>query len=229
MMKLRILYGEDDSNWAKSTHDLLELYGFQVDLACDGNEVWAMYQNHKPDILLLDLEMPGKDVLELIKDTKKDGIPIVVYSVHVESARAVMAVQLGIEDYFEKGFNTTLFAERMKCIGLKSQERFRDSNKIELSSRSVYNRQSGILTIEGKDIYLKRLDSLLMELLAIRLNQWVGKIYLCQGMWGDPIGKELKKYITHLRKILLADSELTIENRSVGWYCLRNKDGKSLS
>lgn len=229
-MKIRILYAEDNSNWAESTRILLELYGFQVDIARNGDEAWAMYYNQKPDILLLDLEMPGRDVLRLVEDIKKvkDTTTIVVYSVHVESARSVLAVRLGIDDYFEKGFNTTLFAERMRCIGLRSLKRLRDPNLIELSSCTVYNRMSGILTCDGKDIYLKHLDSLLLELLAIRLNQWVDKVYLCQGMWGDRVGKELKKYVSHLRKILLADPELKIENRSVGWYCLRNKVGENL-
>ena len=230
-MAFNLLYGEDDSNWANFTRDLLEDYGFHVMLACDGDDVWEKYLVCKPDILLLDLEMPGMDVLKLIEKIKqfKDNVPIAIYSVHVDSEKSVSVVRLGVDAYFDKGCNTTLFVEQLKSIILRNQQRQLESHVFALSSCSVYNHLSATLTIQGEEICLKKLDSLLLRFLAIRINQWVDREYLIRGMWGDDMGKELKKYVTHLRKLLLADENVIIENRSGGWYRLRNLETKHLS
>ncbi len=57
--KMRILYGEDDESWIILTTNLLERNGFEVEIARDGDEVMKKYVENPPDLLLLDLEMPG--------------------------------------------------------------------------------------------------------------------------------------------------------------------------
>ena len=63
--KISILYAEDDEFGAKLTKTILEKENFEVEIVSDGSEAWKAYKERKPDILLLDLDMPGKDGLEI--------------------------------------------------------------------------------------------------------------------------------------------------------------------
>ena len=72
--KISILYAEDDEFGAKLTKTILEKENFEVEIVSDGSEAWKAYKERKPDILLLDLDMPGKDGLEitrLVREQKK--------------------------------------------------------------------------------------------------------------------------------------------------------------
>ena len=60
--KISILYAEDDEFGAKLTKTILEKENFEVEIVSDGSEAWKAYKERKPDILLLDLDMPGKTV-----------------------------------------------------------------------------------------------------------------------------------------------------------------------
>ena len=65
--KISILYAEDDEFGAKLTKTILEKENFEVEIVSDGSEAWKAYKERKPDILLLDLDMPGKDGLEITR------------------------------------------------------------------------------------------------------------------------------------------------------------------
>lgn len=227
---ISILYGEDNSFWVNYVRRLCEENNILLDVAKDGDEVWRKYIACAPDLLLLDMEMPGKDVLEVIRDLKTLQVktPIAVFSIHVGSERAVTAVKMGIEDFFDKSFDSRLLIERIKCIVAKSHHETDNPNLFVLSEHTYYDHVSGILTVNGTMNCLKKLDSVLLHFLAIRFNEWADKEYLCRAMWGSYSGQELKKYITHLRNILRPDSELGIYNRSGGWYALLNSEGKQL-
>lgn len=228
--EINILYGEDNDYWIDYVRDLCEKNDIRFDVAKDGDEVWKKYINNAPDLLLLDLEMPGKDVLDVIRDVNilQDKTPIAVFSVHARSDRAVAAVRMGIEDFFDKSFNGTLLVERLKCIVAKSRQEMDNPNLFVLSEHTSYDYVAGTLAVNGTVNYLRRLDSVLLRFLAIRFNQWADKEYLCLAMWGVYTGQELKKYVTHLRKMLNTDPELVISNRFGGWYALLNSEGKRI-
>lgn len=70
--KYRILYAEDDKRTASVTKEILETEGLYVEIAYNGKQAWEIFQTMKPDLLLLDLELPGKsglDLVLLVRDT----------------------------------------------------------------------------------------------------------------------------------------------------------------
>ena len=89
--KISILYAEDDEFGAKLTKTILEKENFEVEIVSDGSEAWKAYKERKPDILLLDLDMPGKDGLEITRLVREHDqqTPILVYTTHGEPAKEV--------------------------------------------------------------------------------------------------------------------------------------------
>lgn len=223
--KMKILYGEDDETWINLTTLLLEENGFEVEIANDGTEVMKKYIENEPDLLLLDLEMPGLDVLDLVTNVyeMRKGTPIVVYSVHTNTVKSNSAIKMGVHDFFEKGSCDKLFIERLKYHIRHRRENFSTPNIYRLTDRSVYDKVGGVLSINGKNTFLKPLDDSLLGFLVIRMNMWVSRETLCVAMWGNTEGKELKKYVSRVRGYL-NDTELRILNRQGGWYCLANDE-----
>lgn len=222
--KMRILYGEDDESWIILTTNLLERNGFEVEIARDGDEVMKKYVENTPDLLLLDLEMPGMDVLDLVVNMNAMGTPVVVYSVHTRSQKSRSVIHMGLNDFFEKGSCESLFIERLTYHIRHKRENIKTPNIYYLSKHTLYDRTGGVVRINNEDIFLRPLDNALLRFLVSRLNMWVSKEHLCIAMWGDQEGKELKKYVTHVRNCLSADNELKILNRQGGWYCLANSE-----
>lgn len=76
-----ILYAEDDERTARMVKDSLEEHEFQVRVVYDGVRAWDVFRYNPPDLLLVDLEIPGKDGLELVECVRKinERVPIIFY------------------------------------------------------------------------------------------------------------------------------------------------------
>ena len=107
--KMRILYAEDNKVDSELTKMILEEHEFIVDIAVNGEEAWDAYNRQKPDILLLDLYMPLKDGIEVIRlIRKKDPLTcIIIYTSHGEPEREIAALDAGADRFISKD---------MKCI-----------------------------------------------------------------------------------------------------------------
>jgi DNA-binding response OmpR family regulator len=105
-----ILLCEDNENLRKIYQDILSMDGYKVITADDGEQGWEMAKAHKPDFILLDLEMPklnGFGVLELIKgNATTRTIPVIVFSAMHMEADVKKAMDLGANGYVIKGVHT---------------------------------------------------------------------------------------------------------------------------
>ena len=94
---MRILLAEDDRMSAEATRELLESQGWSTEWASDGRKAWTLYQRRKPDLVLLDLDMPKMDGLTLIQQMRETDkrTPIVLYSGKAGTAEEVKALEAG--------------------------------------------------------------------------------------------------------------------------------------
>ena len=88
---IRILYAEDDADGAKLTKMILEKENFDVEIALNGAKAWDAYKKQKPDILLVDLDMPKIDGLELTRMIRENDrqTHIIVYTSHGEPSKEI--------------------------------------------------------------------------------------------------------------------------------------------
>lgn len=125
---IRLLYAEDDPDWAVSIRMLLEENGFSVVIAEDGYQTREIFQQIKPDMVLLDIDMPGKNGWDLICELKRidEWVPIVFYSSLYESERLEDAFSVGAEDFISKSCQPEELVNRLKALykrALKQQQR----------------------------------------------------------------------------------------------------------
>lgn len=142
---IRLLYAEDDSDWAVSIRMLLEENGFAVEIAEDGNKAWDMFQQMKPDMVLLDIDMPGRNGWELVCELKRadEWIPIVLYSSLYESKQLEDAFGVGAEDFISKSCQPEELANRLKALYKRA---LRQQQKNE-----VFDEYTTFHAISGRD------------------------------------------------------------------------------
>ncbi len=104
---LTVLYAEDENGIRNTVCDVLELYVDNVITACDGQEALELYKQYKPSILLLDICMPIKDGLEVLKIIRETDLatPVIIMTAHTEKEYLMNAVELYITKYLVKPFD----------------------------------------------------------------------------------------------------------------------------
>lgn len=104
MIQRSILVVDDESGIRKSLRMILEYSGYSVDEAASGPEALALARKHRPDLVLLDIKMPGMDGLEVLEHLIQDypALPVVILSGHGNVETAVKATRLGAYDFLEK-------------------------------------------------------------------------------------------------------------------------------
>ena len=219
--KISILYAEDDEFGAKLTKTILEKENFEVEIVSDGSEAWKAYKERKPDILLLDLDMPGKDGLEITRLVREHDqqTPILVYTTHGEPAKEVAVLDAGADEFINKERPPEVLIAYMKRVREKIKKYMNIPHLYRLSDHTTYNSITRELIIDGITTQLKTIDGRFLQLLCAKNHEVSSKSYLIHGIWGKAdINKEseLKKYASQVRTNLKTDPTLKIEFRDEG-------------
>ena len=223
--KISILYAEDDEFGAKLTKTILEKENFEVEIVSDGSEAWKAYKERKPDILLLDLDMPGKDGLEITRLVREHDqqTPILVYTTHGEPAKEVAVLDAGADEFINKERPPEVLIAYMKRVREKIKKYMNIPHLYRLSDHTTYNSITRELIIDGITTQLKTIDGRFLQLLCAKNHEVSGKSYLIHGIWGKAdINKEseLKKYASRIRTNLKTDPTLKIEFRDEGYILM---------
>ena len=120
MEKRKMLIAEDDGNIL----ELLRLYmtkeGFEVETASNGGEALVKFRIVKPDIVLLDIMMPGLDGWEVCHSIRKESnVPVIMLTARGETADKVTGLELGADDYIVKPFEMPEVVARVACLARK--------------------------------------------------------------------------------------------------------------
>ena len=146
---MRILIAEDESELAKGLKYLLEKNNFTVDIANDGAVACDFINSNEYDVIVLDIMMPKKNGLEVLKDLRKTGnkVPVMMLTAKSEIDDRVEGLECGADDYLPKPFATKEFIARVKALSRRStvytSERIKigntclDCNTYELSHASL--------------------------------------------------------------------------------------------
>ena len=223
--KISILYAEDDEFGAKLTKTILEKENFEVEIVSDGSEAWKAYKERKPDILLLDLDMPGKDGLEITRLVREHDqqTPILVYTTHGEPAKEVAVLDAGADEFINQDRPPVVLIAYLKRVREKIKKYRNLPHLYRLSDHTTYNSITRELIIDGITTQLKTIDGRFLQLLCAKNHEVSSKSYLIHGIWGKAdINKEseLKKYASRVRINLKTDPTLKIEFRDEGYILM---------
>lgn len=203
---MRILIADDD----KDICDLLEIYvkneGFEVEKAYDGQEALDKINENELDCLILDVMMPKKDGLEVVKEVRKDSqLPILMLSAKTADVDKIRGLTNGADDYVVKPFNPLEVVARVKSLIRRSgygatEEELGD--ELEIGPLIIRKNQHEVETIEGTPIQLTALEFGILYLLAGYPNRVFSADEIFERVWKQESlvpAKTVMVHVSHLR------------------------------
>lgn len=218
--KARILFVEDDPNLSMILQDYLEMIGYEVDHAKDGELGFQLFNKKEYDLAILDVMMPKKDGFTLAKEirAKQDSMPIVFLTAKNLKEDRIQGFQYGCDDYITKPFSTEELSLRIKAILRRCElTKSKNTNHEEVFKLGKFEFDSNNLTLtsdEGER-KLTRKESGLLKLLCINQNNLLPREEALEKVWGENdyfIGRSMDVFITKLRKYLSTDPKIKITN-----------------
>ena len=117
MSEQTVLVVDDEEAIAEAVRARLESEGYRVVVASDGPQAIELHREHAPDLVVLDLMLPGMDGLEVCKALQRDGwTPVLMLTAKTEEADKVAGFAVGADDYLTKPFSLRELAARVKAI-----------------------------------------------------------------------------------------------------------------
>ena len=118
----RILVVEDEMQIARLVRDYLEHAGFEVVVAGDGETGLASARGSKPDLVILDLRLPGRDGLDVAREIRgRSNVPIVMLTARGEESDRIVGLELGADDYVVKPFSPKELVARVRAVLRRSE------------------------------------------------------------------------------------------------------------
>lgn len=212
MEKLKVLYAEDDPLTVMEVAEQLEEKGFEVIVATNGTEALKLFRERQPNVVLLDVDMPGHngfEVLQIIRLTDH-YTPIVIYSSLGDEANQMRGLESGAYTYLVKNCAPAVVAAQVyNCLSKNG------SDKICLGEKSFFDLLSGELWIGERKEKLVGLEFKIFTMLCRNREKTVSRELLIKAGWDKDDYKlhlQLNKYISILRhKISLTSASIVTD------------------
>jgi two-component system response regulator MtrA len=205
-VKKRILVVEDDHALARVLADNLSYSGFDVATIEGGPEVLSTVRSFGPDLVLLDVMLPGPSGLELCGLIREGGrTPIIMLTARDQKADKLRGLEAGADDYITKPFDFDELKARLHAL----LRRARRSVVVIRLGQVVIDFQNLRAQLQGLDVHLTRREFDLLFYLAERRGLVVHRSELLREIWGyptEPITRAVDYAIKRLRRKLEVDS-----------------------
>lgn len=224
-VKQRILVVDDEVPIQELIKYNLEQAGFEVEVADDGNQALEMFEANKPDLLVLDLMLPGKDGYDVCKAIRKtSNTPIIMLTAKETELERVLGLELGADDYITKPFSPLELVARIKAV-LRRSSGLEDEEVDEFNVGSIYMKvDTREVTVKKEVIDLTRKEFDLLHIFLQNVGKVLTREFLLQKVWGYEYEGETRTvdvHIRHLRRKLGSEGEERIETIHGVGYKLR--------
>jgi DNA-binding response OmpR family regulator len=229
MSEAKILLADDDEELCQLLHDFLVRDGFAVDVSHDGDAALVQARAGGYDALILDVMLPGRSGLELLRELRRDNaLPVLMLTALGEDLDRIHGLELGADDYVPKPCNPREIAARLRAILRRTHgdaTRLTDISVGPVSLRAA----SRSVTLRGEALTLTGTEFNILAVLLRDAGKVVSKETLSQDVLGRPLGpfdRSIDVHISKLRRKLgrAADGESLIGTVHRGGYVFRIVD-----
>lgn len=207
----KILIIEDDTAIAEIERDYLELDGFSVEIAADGNTGLERGLSGDFDLILLDLMLPGMDGFSICRRLRETlDVPILMVTARQEDIDKIRGLGLGADDYIEKPFSPSVLVARVKA----HLARYRRLTKAEYKGAEIQiggirlNEETHRVYVEGEEVELTHKEYELLLFFMLNVDVVFSREQLYERIWGwDAMGDSatVAVHINRLRKKIEKD------------------------
>lgn len=207
-----ILVVDDDPRLNELLKRYLTEQGFDVQIAFNGKEMDAQLARQQPDLMVLDLMLPGEDGLAICKRLRQAGnqIPVLMLTARGDEEDRIRGLELGADDYLPKPFNPRELIARIQAILRRHGGAAVTTGEDQLIRFGDYvlNLSQRTLTLDGKEIGLTNGEFELLSTLATRANHPLSReqlIELSNNRDSDAFDRSIDVRISRLRRLIEPD------------------------
>jgi len=226
-MTQKILVVDDEAEIVRLVRAYLERAGFAVVTASEGRQALAVFRHERPNLVILDLNLPGMDGLDVCRALRRDSdVPIIMLTARIEETDRLIGLELGADDYIVKPFSPREVVARVRTV-LRRAEGTPVRPEVISSAGVILDLTQRAATLNGQPLDLTTMEFDLLALLVEHPGQVFTRLQLlerAQEAAYEGYERTIDVHIKNLRKKLGDDSQEPrfIETiRGVGYRFMR--------
>lgn len=202
-----VLIVEDEAALAEPLAFLLQREGFQVRLAADGQEALAEFAKSEPDIVLLDLMLPGISGTEVCKNIRlKSSVPVIMVTARDSEIDKVVGLEIGADDYVTKPYSSRELIARIRAVLRRgnhedSEETDDLYEEILRGGPVMLDVERHVVTVDGREVAMPLKEFDLLEYLLRNRGRVLTRSQLIDRVWGADYVGDTKTLDVHIKRL----------------------------
>ena len=199
----RVLVVEDEASFAEGLSYVLSRENFEVSVAIDGREALTLFDQVQPDIVLLDLMLPGISGSEVCRRIRsKSSTPIIMLTARDAEVDKVVGLELGADDYVTKPFSSRELVARMRAVMRRgSSETDEDSSLVLEAGPVTIDTERHTISVRGEPMVVPLKEFDLLEYLIRNAGRVLTRHQLIDRVWGADYVGDTKTLDVHIKRL----------------------------
>jgi two-component system alkaline phosphatase synthesis response regulator PhoP len=215
----RILVAEDDPDIGNLLEHYLKKAGFLATVVASGREVMPHVKRDTPDLVVLDLMLPGLDGLQLCRAIRADAntaaIPIIILTAKAEESDRIIGLELGADDYITKPFSPNEVVARIKALLRRAHRVAPADSRLSYGGLTV-DVDRHVVKIDGEEVKLTAKEFLLLQYLMQHRGRVLSRDLLLSDVWSYSYTGGTRTVDVHVRRLrekvpMLAEAIVTVK------------------
>ncbi len=215
----RILVAEDDPDIGSLLEHYLRKAGFLATVVASGRDVLPQIKREAPDLVVLDLMLPGLDGLQICRAIRADAniaaIPIIMLTAKAEESDRIVGLELGADDYISKPFSPNEVVARVRALLRRAHRAAPPNSRLTYGGLSV-DVDRHVVKLNGAEVKLTAKEFLLLQYLMLHRGRVLSRDLLLSDVWGYSYTGGTRTVDVHVRRLrekvpMLADAIVTVK------------------
>jgi DNA-binding response OmpR family regulator len=197
-----VLLVDDDARLREIVGMALEVEGYRVKGAASAEDALRLLDSDDPDLLILDVMLPGRDGFELCREIRtKSPLPILMLTAKTDTVDVVVGLESGADDYVTKPFVTKELVARIRALLRRSRDTgAQQQRKIEVADLEILP-DAAVVTKDGEPVHLTKTEFKLLLTMALRPNQVFTREVLLHQVWEYDYFGDSRLVDVHIRRL----------------------------
>ena len=219
----KILSADDEQLMRQLVIDFLKPEGYEILEASDGKEALEIYDKEPPDLILLDVMMPGYDGWTVCREIRREStVPIMMLTAKGEEIDQLFAYDLGADEYITKPFSPKILVAKIKALLRRSQN---EQETHEADDGVAIDRDARQVVLDGKNVDLSPTEYKLLNYLMSNTGKALSRRQILNQVWNYDYYGDLRTVDTHINRLRIKLGDKGRYIRTVRGYGYRY-DGK---
>lgn len=203
---MRILVVEDEMDLCDTIAEGLEIDGYAVDTCYDGEEAYVLIATETYDLVVLDLNLPGMDGIDILTEVRKQNkeVKVLILSARASVADKVIGLDTGANDYLAKPFEFEELEARIRSLLRRS---FIQENTVLQWEHISLDTVKRAVSVNGEEVFLTKKELSILEYLFLNQSKIISQEEMMEHVWNmeaDSFSNAVRVHIASLRKKLKA-------------------------